>query len=188
MTISKSELRRLVREREAALTRAERLRADRVLTERLLDCPQFLAASSVLLYFGVGAEPDTLPLLTAALERGKRVALPKITGPGTMEAREIRALSELVPGAFGIPEPADSCPVVPPEEFDLILVPGAAFSPDGRRLGRGGGYYDRYLPRTRGVRVAAVRHIQLFDALPVEAHDVPVDLVITDESEGTLCP
>ncbi len=181
MTTSKSELRGLVRAREKGLTPQEREVSDRILTNRFLALPEYRAARRVFLYLGVRSEPDTRPIFEDALRAGKRVALPKITGPGTMEARELRYLSELVPGPFGIPEPGETCPKVPPETFDLILVPGAAFSPNGARLGRGGGYYDRYLPQTRGKTVALARRIQLFNSLPTEEHDIPIDFLITDE-------
>lgn len=184
MITSKSEIRGLVRRREKTLTPAAREISDKILINRFLSLPEYLSSRCVFLYLGVGAELDTAPIIEDALRRGKRAALPKITAPGVMEAREIRSLSELVPGAFHIPEPRETCPVVPPGEFDLILVPGAAFAKNGARLGRGGGYYDRYLPQTRGKKVALAREIQLFDALPTENHDIPIDLLITDEGDA----
>lgn len=181
MTTSKSDLRRLVRAREAGLAPEERRESDERLVSRLLASPEYRSAGTVLLYCGVGGEPDTRPILEDALRAGKRAALPRITAPGAMEARQVRSPGELVPGAFNIPEPGEGCPLLPPEAFDLVLVPGAAFTRNGARLGRGGGYYDRYLPRVRGKTAALVRRIQLFDTLPTQAHDVPVALVITDE-------
>ncbi len=179
MTISKSELRALVKKREASLSDFEIEASDRELAASLIVSPEFAAAKTVMLYWGVGREPDTRPMIDAALKAGKLVALPCVTGPGAMEARRIFSLTQLVPGAFGIPEPDRECEVVDPGEFDLILVPGAAFSPDGRRLGRGGGYYDRYLPQTRGVKVALARKCQLTDDIPTDIHDINVDLIIT---------
>ncbi len=165
------------------MTEAEKRRGDGVLIRRLLTLPAFEQARTVFLYLGVGAEPDTRPALRAALARGKTVALPRVTGPGLMEAGRVRALSELRPDRYGIPAPPPESGTVPPECFDLILVPGAAFTRDGGRLGRGGGYYDRYLPQTRGVKAALVRAFQLFPALPIQPHDIPVDLLLTDAGE-----
>lgn len=180
MTTSKSDLRRRVRALEDALTAEELRESGARLVSRLMACPEYRRARCVFLYLGVGPEPDTRPLISDALKGGKRVALPKITAPGVMEAREIASLKELVPDRFAIPAPPVGSAVLPPESFDLILVPGSAFSPDGGRLGRGGGYYDRYLPETRGVRVALARDIQLFERVPMEPHDVPVDILITE--------
>ncbi len=188
MTISKADLRGLVREREAALTPEERRASDSLLVRRFLASPEYRRAGCVLFYAGCGSEPDTRPLIEAALRAGKTAALPRIAAPGVMEARRIGALSELVPDRFGIPAPPPDSEILPPEAFDLILVPGAAFAPDGARLGRGGGYYDRYLPRTRGVKIALARRGSVFPGLPVEEHDVRVDRLITDGDMGAACP
>lgn len=181
MTASKAELRRLVREAERGLSPAEKAESDRVLAVRFLASEAYRRAGVLFLYAGVGQEPDTRPLLDAALRAGKTVALPKIVAPGVMEARRITAPDGLVPDRYGIPAPAEESETIPPEAFDLILVPGAAFTPGGVRLGRGGGYYDRYLPRTRGVKLALARHGFVFPALPAEAHDIQVDILITDD-------
>ena len=178
MTFTKAELRGLVRQRERALTARQLEESGRALVEKLLALPELSRAEKVFLYLGVGAEPDTRPVIESALASGEAVALPRITGAGLMEARRITSLSRLVPGPYGIPEPAASCPLMEPEEFDLILVPGVAFTPEGKRLGRGGGYYDRYLPKTRGVKVAVTRSVSLFPDLPTDDHDVNVDIVI----------
>ena len=86
----------------------------------------------------------------------------------------------LVFGAFGILEPQGERPC-PAGEIDLVVCPGVAFTADGRRLGRGRGYYDRYLgvPAFRGFRVGVCYAHQLVDDLPVEPHDVRMDRVIT---------
>ena len=180
MTASKADLRRLVREAERNLSPAEKAESDRILAARFLASEPYRRANVLFLYAGVDPEPDTRPVIAAALRSGKTVALPKITGPGLMDARRITALEGLVPDKFNIPAPSEESETVPPDAFDLILVPGAAFTPGGVRLGRGGGYYDRYLPRTRGVKLALARRQFVFPALPAEAHDIRVDILITD--------
>lgn len=179
MTTSKSELRRLIRDRERSLPEEELRARDGELVKKLLALPEFKSAGCVLLYFGTGTEIDTRPVIRRSLEAGKTVALPRITGPGTMVAGRILSQSQLVPGAYGIPEPPEDAEILDPGAFGLILVPGVAFSPEGRRLGRGGGYYDRYLADTRGLKVALVRDLQLTPHLPAGPHDIDVDLIIT---------
>ena len=71
------------------------------------------------------------------------------------------------------------CPRVEPAEIDLILVPGTAFDVRGHRIGQGGGYYDRYLNRTRAVRVGVCHDFALLSAVPSEAHDARMDIVVT---------
>ena len=106
------------------------------------------------MFYGVGREPDTRPVIRALLERGKRVALPKCLPGRRMQARAVSGLDKLTPGPFCIPEPGEDCPVVDREEIDLILVPNLCCDKQGHRLGHGGGYYDRYLAGYSGRTVA----------------------------------
>jgi 5-formyltetrahydrofolate cyclo-ligase len=87
----------------------------------------------------------------------------------------------MAPGFRGIPEPAAG-EQVPVQEANLLVVPGVAFDPEGRRVGYGGGFYDRLLPRVKGLRpiVALAYEEQVFPSLPREEHDISVDVVITD--------
>ena len=90
------------------------------------------------------------------------------------------------PGAFGIEEPGPQAELCDPGELDLIVVPGVAFTAAGQRMGRGRGYYDRYLsqPGVRAVKVGVCFAHQLVVSLPVEPHDVTMDRVVTDAPEG----
>ncbi len=87
---------------------------------------------------------------------------------------------DMEPGALGILAPAAHTPSVRPEEIDILIVPGVAFTRTGERLGYGGGYYDRYLPRCTRARVVALAFSeQLADTLPTEAHDLRIPTIIT---------
>ena len=98
-----------------------------------------------------------------------------------MEARQIAGLGDLVSGRFGILAPKLQCPLVAPEDIDLVVVPCATGDAQGRRLGYGGGYYDRYLPRTRCPALVLCRGQLVREGLPVEAHDVPMDYLATEK-------
>lgn len=127
-------------------------------------------------YCAIAPEPDITPVLQEILKQGKTLLLPKCESSGIMTARIINDLAELTPGAFGIKEPPEESTVFPPEEIDLILVPGLAFDRKCHRLGRGKGYYDRFLSgqRTMGICLC------LLPAIPVEEHDKPMDAVMTE--------
>ena len=84
----------------------------------------------------------------------------------------------LSPGYRGIPQPTG--PAVLPSGVDVILVPGLGFSHDGRRIGQGGGYYDRLLPLVRGLKIGVAFSCQMADQIPIEPHDHLVDGVITE--------
>lgn len=148
---------------------------------RVLALPQFAAASVVGLYSPVWNEVYTEEIFRVAREAGKRVAYPRIDGHG-LEFIDVAEMGELCPGAFGILEPCGSR-VVPLSALELVVVPGVAFDLDGFRLGYGKGFYDRVLSgcEQRALLVGLCYELQLLDALPVESHDVRMDLVATEE-------
>ncbi|MBD5133536.1 MAG: 5-formyltetrahydrofolate cyclo-ligase [Clostridiales bacterium] len=151
------------------------------LFDRFLALPQVEGADTVMVFYGTGREPDTLPLIRALLERGKRVALPVCLPHRGMEARQVLDVDRLVPNRFGIPEPDSSCPVIGKEEIAAALIPHLMVDREGYRLGWGGGYYDRWLADFPGFTVCICRPGRLVDHMPREEFDVPVRLVLIDE-------
>ena len=110
------------------------------LFERFLALPQVEAAGTVMVFYGTGREPDTVPLIRALLKQGKRVTLPVVLPHRGMEARQVLDIDKLVPNRFGIPEPDDSCPVVNKNEIAAALIPHLMVDREGYRLGWGGWY------------------------------------------------
>ena len=151
----------------------------------LLSTEAYRAAESLCCFVGTGPEIDTRPLLRAALSVGKRVCVPLCTGRGVMEMRRISSLDALSPGAMGIPEPPVDAPEIIPADIDFLIVPCLSCDRAGNRLGRGGGYYDRFLRDCRGVSVAVCREAMLQDSVPMEPHDVPLSLVLSER--GLYC-
>jgi 5-formyltetrahydrofolate cyclo-ligase len=147
----------------------------------LLALPEFYSAKTILFFYSIWSEPDTHALINAALAQGKTVCLPESRPHGIMVARKIGSLDELVPARYGIPAPTAEMPEILPEDIDLIIVPSVAFDLDGYRLGHGGGYYDRYLPRSRAFRCGLAREQMLLPRVPRDEFDVAVDCVITEE-------
>lgn len=181
MVEEKAALRARIRAHMRAMSTAELRASDDKLFARFLALPQVEKAETILLYHGMGAEPETARLLAALLTRGKRVALPRILPGRGMEGRLVRAENTLMRHAYGMLEPGEDCPLLPKEETDLILVPGLAFDRRCYRLGQGGGYYDRYLAGFAGFTAALCRGEFLLEQIPVEGHDTPVELVLTEE-------
>lgn len=154
--------------------------AGAAMAARLAALSVYRAARVVLAFAPMGCEPDITPFLTRVLADGKMLCLPACTGPGQMEARRVQALSALQPGAYGIAEAPG--PALAPGEIDLAVIPCLAAGADGTRLGRGAGYYDRYLPalRPEAVKVALCRAALLRPTVPAGALDVPMDAVLTE--------
>ena len=177
----KRALRQTMRRLESQLSARYRSESSRAICARLLAMPEYQAARSVFCFVGTGFEIDTRPILTHALETGKRVCVPLCTGKGIMELREITALTDLAPGVYGIPEPdAARCPAVDADEVDFAVLPCLSCNCLGHRLGRGGGYYDRFLARYRGGTVLLCREKLLRQEIPLEPHDYPVPWVLTE--------
>jgi 5-formyltetrahydrofolate cyclo-ligase len=142
---------------------------------------QVLAAGCqvVAAYAAVGTEPPTRPLLQALIGAGKRVLLPVVIG-AELHWGELHAWSALVHGAHGLLQPeADEGAAAAAVAADLVLVPALAVDRAGHRLGRGGGHYDRWLPRSAGRVVAVVYDDEVLPDLPHEAHDRRVDAAVT---------
>ena len=151
--------------------------------DAFLMLPEVEAAHTVLLFYGVGREPDTTELIEALWQRGKTVLLPRCLPKRGMEARRIVSGSKLVYSAYGIPEPDQECPVVLRDTIDLILVPNLCCDQQGYRLGHGGGYYDRYLAGYSGMTVSLCPEAWLQEQLPRDEYDLPVRLVLTETAE-----
>lgn len=147
---------------------------------RIMCHPWFQEAKRVMAYSAIPPEIDLEPVLGLVLKQGKTLLLPRCEENGTMTARIVPDLRELVPGAYGIREPRPETEIFPPDRIDLILVPGLAFDKKGRRLGRGKGYYDRFLTQTTGKTIGVCGC--LVPEVPVEPHDKRMDAVVTDEN------
>jgi 5-formyltetrahydrofolate cyclo-ligase len=155
-----------------------------VICERVLSAPGIAGAGVVLGYASKGNEVLTLRLLDTLIVRGTTVLLPSIVGDAecrAMEWRSIRNTEDLLGGAYGILEPPASLDAPPPTPPDApVLIPGLAFAPGGERLGRGGGFYDGFLSGHPGPRIALAYEMQLVPALPQEAHDIRMDVIVTE--------
>ena len=147
------------------------------IAKRLEQLPEYKVACTVMIYRAVRGE------VLAELLGGKRFVSPLCTAPGEMIALLPESAGAWRRGAFGIFEPVrELSEEISPEKIDLVICPCTAFDRDCRRLGMGGGYYDRFLPKCTGAKfVAAAYEFQRAEALRTESWDVPMDAVVTEE-------
>ena len=177
----KAALRAEMRACIASVPPARRAAASQEICRRLLAQPVWQQARSVLLFVPRRDEPDIWPLTAAAQHSGKIIALPRFQpGSNSYEAAVVgEAARDLVPGKFGIREPAHDCPAIALNRLDLVLVPALAFDWHGRRLGRGRGFYDRLLADVSGTTCGVALDEQLVADIPVEPHDILLNCILT---------
>jgi 5-formyltetrahydrofolate cyclo-ligase len=171
----------------AALTAEQRAGAERAIAERALELEELAAARTVAAYVSIGSEPGTRALLEVLRGRRERVLLPVLLGDNDLDWAVYGGPEGLERSARGLYEPAGPrLGVDAVTEADVVLLPGLAVDGRGMRLGRGGGSYDRVLGRLAAAGAGAALVVLLYghevlERVPAEAHDRPVDAVVTPE-------
>jgi 5-formyltetrahydrofolate cyclo-ligase len=178
---TKAGLRERVRRALKELAPSAMAAASRQLCARLEEQELWKRAQAILFFAPLAAEPDIWPLVAKALVAGKIAALPRFVPEGSVyEACRITDCGrDVQAGEFGIREPAAACARIELNRLDLVLVPGVAFDLDGRRLGRGKGFYDRLLAPFRGPACGVAFDQQLAPQVPVGSHDVRLSYILT---------
>jgi len=178
--LDKHLLRKEIQAKKKLLTPAQIADCSRRLASRFLALPEYQGAKSIYSYLPYNQEIDTYPILRQAQADGKRVAVPKVIGE-KMVFLWLDDLDATEPGYYTIPEPIADEPAAD-DDAALMILPGLAFDTSGARCGYGGGFYDRYLEtHPAHYKVALAYGFQLVDHLETESHDIPVDLVLTEE-------
>lgn len=179
----KAELRREVARRMGKLSVQEKGRAAGDLLATVRGLVEYASARVVLGFWPLGDEIDVRPILRDAVGSEKTAALPvSVVGTGELKLRRFRGEDALVEGAYGILEPAPDADELDPAAVELVLVPGRAFDLSGNRLGRGKGYYDRFLSglKDRAFRLGVAYECQVFACVPADEYDVPVHALATE--------
>ncbi len=174
----KAALRRWVRAERKTLDPALRAQWDAEAVERVTSLPEYAAARTVFCYVAMKYEVQTRAILERVWRDGKRLAVPRCLADGIMEAVELTSMTQLSKRTMGILEPDDGLPVVPFDEIDFAVVPALAYTPDGRRLGQGGGYYDRFMAEARAFTCGVCYPCFLLPDVPCEPHDRRVMRVV----------
>lgn len=179
LQIEKKELRdRFVRMRNDIPAALRQEYSDEI-SKRIRSLVRYKISRLILAFVSSGSEPVMRGFIEDALSDGKRVAVPFIAD-GEMSFRFIESLSELVPGAFGIPEPPADNETASDFSSCMCVTPCLSVDENGVRLGYGGGFYDRFLSQHSGVYSAAVCFDELLSReLPCESHDIRVDMYVT---------
>ena len=181
----KNDLRKEMRSVLAAITPEQRHIRSLDVCHQLQDTPEFRRAETIMLFLSMEQEVETSTLVLQAWKEGKTVALPRVRwAEREIEPVAIKSLDTSPnPSMQGLRDPAGGTPISL-ARIDLVAVPGLAFDRRGYRLGRGKGFYDRFLSKKdfHGLRIALCFQEQLLeDLLPVEPHDMPMNMIVTDQ-------
>lgn len=176
--MKKEDVRRHVKARKAILNDSERQQAADAAFGMLEKTAAFLMSKHILLYYSL---PDELPThrFLDKWHSVKQFYLPRVNGVNLDILPYDRSRLQL--GAFHIEEPTgdETCKI---DDIELIVVPGVGFDPEGHRVGRGKGYYDRLLATSHATKIGIGYDFQIVDSIECEPHDIGVDIVITDKS------
>jgi 5-formyltetrahydrofolate cyclo-ligase len=180
--VDKKEARAEIKRRLRKLSAEEKARKSAVICDRVMRLPEWRGAKVVMLFATMPEEVDTGALFTTAFAEGKRVVAPRcVTAERRILPVLMRGMSDLAPGAYEIMEPvgAETAAV---EEIDFVLVPGYGFDREGNRLGKGAGYYDKFMsqPGFRAARCAVAFWTQILDEVPHDPYDLPVQILVTE--------
>ena len=179
MTCTKQQLRREVLQRLKAAAAADPAQLRSAELRRQLSPLLDGDSKCVAIYAPLPHEVNLLPLMQEYPQH--RYVFPLCLPEHKLRFHVVKSIAEdMEPGAMGIPAPAPHTDDVAPEEIDLLIVPGVAFTRDGNRMGYGGGYYDRFIPLCTNAQIVALAfQEQLIDTIPTEEHDLPIPELIT---------
>lgn len=161
----------------------ERDKLSDLITENITSMPLWIDCKNIFIYISFRNEVETESLIEKCINSGKRVYAPLINGR-TMDFFRIDNLTkdDYIINRFGIPEPPKGLTPHYPEKNDIMIVPGVGFTKNGHRMGRGGGYYDRYLSDYPVYKMAIAFEAQLKESLPTQEWDILMDMVVTENS------
>jgi 5-formyltetrahydrofolate cyclo-ligase len=189
--IDKGTLRRRQVAARTAMPDSIRNESGRLIRDHLLEMPQVTSAGTIAAYYSVGTEPDTRRLIFALWKRGSYVVLPVLLPDGDLDWASYEGPESLAPGPRGVLQPVEPVRGTGTvARADVVLVPALAVDVRGRRLGRGGGSYDRALARVgpQVPTIALLYDSELLPSVPAEEHDQSVRAVVRPEQGITWLP
>lgn len=178
--MEKREIRKQIFKRRKEAGQEQILADSRVICEKIIQSPAFQNAETVYVYMDCKGEVSTKPLLETSWRLGKKVAAPRVTGPGEMKYYYIESFADVAPGYYDIPEPTTGREAR--DEEALLIVPGVAFDRNRHRCGYGQGFYDRYLTAHREhVTIGVAFDFQMVEEVPADVYDMFPQILITEK-------
>lgn len=181
---TKNDLRKKILSKRNNINENTAMNKSEIVIDKLINTVEYQKSSIVFIYMSFKNEVDTIKLVSRMLSEGKQVVIPYTDKKNIrLIPCEIYSIDDLKMSPYGYFEPKEENIIyVKPEKFDLIIVPGVAFDKKFNRIGFGKGYYDRILCQKRkdAKAVALAYDFQVLDQIPYEAHDIKMDMIITE--------
>ena len=175
----KNQLKESILKKRNSLSKEEIIEKSSKIKGNLFSLDYYKKSKTIMFFVSFNSEVDTHDMIRDAL-KSKTVVVPKVAYH-EIEPSFIIDFDNLIPGKFGILEPIETMKIAY-KNIDLILVPGIAFDKEGHRIGYGFGYYDKFLKKVpKAIKIGLAFDFQIVDKIPREMHDVPVDLIVTEE-------
>ena len=175
----KNQIKESVLEKRNSLSKQEVFERSKKIEKNLIDIDNYKKSKVVMFFVSFNSEVNTHDMIKNSL-KNKTVVIPKLINKD-IEPSVIIDFDSLIAGKFGILEPIEIMKIAY-KNIDLILVPGIVFDKEGHRIGYGFGYYDKFLRKApKAIKIGLAFDFQVIDKIPREMHDMPVDLIVTDE-------
>jgi 5-formyltetrahydrofolate cyclo-ligase len=161
-------------------TEAYRKNADAEIFKRIVSLPEFIKASRVSVYISIEDEVNTDLIIQDILKHSdKSLFFPRIDGMSLVMC-QATSIMHLVKNKYNIPEPPSNISAYGASYMDCMIIPGCVFDLHGNRIGRGKGYYDKYLSGTKTFTIGLSYDCQIVDSVPVESWDVKLDMIVSE--------
>lgn len=178
----KKELRNKIKKIKSAMSGDEVEASDKLIEENLINQKEINEAQTIFCFVSMKDEINTKCIIKKLLDMGKKVGVPKCKKDNTMEVYQIESLDDLEIGAYSIEEPKGYCKKIEPQDIDLALIPATACDKKRNRIGKGVGYYDRYLENQKFLKIALCRQKFIVERIPVEENDINMDKIVTEKN------
>ncbi len=174
----KSELRKIIRDRKRQFTQQQLDELSLDIIRRLLDHPKVKQAHTILLYYSLPDEVNTHQVIEELVKQDKVVLLPKVIDGENMEIRKYTGIQDLALGSYNIMEPTGEL-YTHYSTIETAIIPGMSFDRNNNRLGRGKGYYDRFLTKIpQAYKIGICFDFQKFEEIPTGEFDLPMNEVL----------
>lgn len=179
---NKTEFRKFAEKNRNRLTKEEIDLKSKIIMNKILSSSSYKTSKNIFVYMSFKSEVDTRSFIDTALNENKNIYLPAVTQNKIMLCCLVKDISTLKHDKFKILSPnPDECEHIDPDDLDLIIVPGVAYDKSNKRMGYGGGYYDRFLPTAKKAKIISPAFdIQIYDYIPTDKTDFEIPEIITE--------